>query len=102
MKLIETKKMQEGFHVVAKTSRSEAATMVLGAGDKTGGSDNKHEGSNQWLLVVSGSGKALVEVREHPLREGALLLIEAGETHDLITSSDEPLRTLNFYAPPVY
>jgi quercetin dioxygenase-like cupin family protein len=102
MRAFDTNKMESGFRVLVKTKRSEAATMVLSAKEGTGGKDNKHTGEDQWLYVVSGTGKAIVCGREHTLQQGSLVLIEAGERHEIVNTGDEPLRTLNFYAPPAY
>ena len=76
--------------------------MELAAGDSTGGPDNRHPESDQWVLVLSGTGTAIVEEAEHELSPGTLLLIEAGEVHELRSGPDEPLATLNLYAPPEY
>ena len=76
--------------------------MAIAPGDSVGGADNRHDTSDQWVLVLSGSGKAIVEGEEHELSPGALLLIEAGEAHELRSGPDEDLATLNFYAPPEY
>jgi mannose-6-phosphate isomerase-like protein (cupin superfamily) len=94
--------MQGGFRVLAGTVRSQAATMVLAPGQSTGGPDNRHPQSDQWLFVILGRGKALVENEERDLEEGSLLLIEAGEAHEIRNDGDRPLETLSFYAPPVY
>jgi len=51
-------------------------------GDSTGRDDNRHEKSDQWLYV------------------GSLLLIEAGEEHEIKNSGAQPLVTINVYAPP--
>jgi len=91
-----------GFTVVAGTTRSQAATMVLAAGTSTGGSANRHASADQWLYVLSGSGSATVAGDDVPLSAGVLLLIEAGETHEIRNEADEPRRTLNVYAPPAY
>jgi mannose-6-phosphate isomerase-like protein (cupin superfamily) len=69
----------EDFKVIAQTSRSQAANMVLDAYESTGGPDNKHDNSDQWLYVISGTGKAIVDGKETKISEGTLLLIEAGE-----------------------
>lgn len=90
------------FRVVAGSSRSQAAEMALEAGESTGGPDNRHPDSDQWVLVLSGSGTAIVEGEEHDLSPGTLLLIEAGEAHELRSGPDEPLATVNVYAPPEY
>ncbi len=90
------------FRVVAGSDRSQAAEMTLGPGDSTGGPDNRHPDSDQWVFIVSGSGTAVVEGADHELAAGTLLLIEAGEAHELKSGSEEPLVTVNIYAPPEY
>jgi mannose-6-phosphate isomerase-like protein (cupin superfamily) len=47
--------------------------------------------------VIVGRGKA-VEGEEHGLEEGAPLLVEAGETHEIQNGGNRPLETLSFYA----
>lgn len=91
-----------GFEVLAGTDRSQAAAMTLAPGRSTGGPNNRHARSDQWLYVVSGEGRVTLNGEEHALREGDLLLIEAGETHEIINASERPLKTLNIYAPPEY
>jgi len=93
---------QNGFDVIATTSRAQAATMVLAPGESTGGPDNRHAASDQWLYVTAGQGYALVEGRRVSLKPGSLLLIEAGEAHEIVNDRDEPLASLNLYAPPEY
>jgi mannose-6-phosphate isomerase-like protein (cupin superfamily) len=102
MKLIDTNEAHSGFNVLAKTKRSEAAVMELQAESSTGGADNKHAGEDQWLYVISGTGKAIVAGNEQALQPGSLLLIEAGETHEIFNTGASVLRTLNIYAPPAY
>jgi len=52
--------------------------------------------------VVSGAGTAIVEGQTVDLEPGALLLVEAGETHEISNGGSEPLVTINVYAPPAY
>jgi mannose-6-phosphate isomerase-like protein (cupin superfamily) len=92
---------KKGFHVVAKTRKSECATMVIEPGDSEGGPDNKHK-ADQWLYVLTGEGQATVEGKHVNLSAGVLLEIEAGERHEIVNTGTELLRTLNFYAPPEY
>ncbi len=94
--------LEQEWNVLGGTERSQAAEMVISPGEKEGGPDNRHEGSDQWLYVISGGGLAIVGRREIELHAGMLLLIEAGETHEIRNTGQEPLRTLNVYAPPVY
>jgi mannose-6-phosphate isomerase-like protein (cupin superfamily) len=67
-----------------------------------GGSDNRHRGADQWLFVVSGTGKAVVNGEMVPLKAGTLLFINRGDTHEIRNTGAGPLRTLNVYVPPAY
>ncbi len=92
----------KGFRVALSNSRSQAAEMVIVPGDAEGGPHNRHGGADQWLFVVSGTGRARVNGKGYPLRAGSLLLIEHGDEHEIAAKGKEPLRTLNFYVPPAY
>ena len=92
----------QGFHVVRGNRRSQAAEMILAPGQTEGGSDNRHRGSDQWLYVISGTGRAIVKNKRYPLQRGTLLLIEQGETHEIRNTGRSPLRTLNVYVPRAY
>jgi mannose-6-phosphate isomerase-like protein (cupin superfamily) len=92
----------EGFRVAIGNRRSQAAEMVLPPGDCEGGPDNRHRGADQWLYVVSGTGRATINGKSYGLRTGSLLLIERGDSHEIRNSGRTALRTLNFYVPPAY
>ena len=92
----------KGFMVALRNSRAQAATMVIAPGDAEGGPGNRHRGSDQWLYVLSGTGKARLGRRSEILRAGTLLLIERGTTHEIRNTGRTPLRTLNLYGPPAY
>lgn len=102
MESFDINRREDGFRILATSPRSQAATMVLGPGEATGGPDNRHEHSDQWLYVLAGRGFARVEGRETELGAGSLLLIGAGETHEIRNTGDRPLETLNVYGPPAY
>ncbi len=93
---------EEGFQIIAGSERSQAAAMVIDRGGSTGGPDNKHADSDQWLYVLSGTATACVAGERVKLTPGVLLLIEAGETHEIVNNGSEPFRTINIYAPPAY
>lgn len=93
---------QAGFDVVAANRHAQAAVMALRPGESTGGPDNRHAGSDQWLYVVAGDGAAVVEGRRHELRTGTLLLVERGEAHEIRNTGERRLETLNLYVPPAY
>src|SRR5262245_17763536 len=95
-------RMKSHFAVVLGNRRSQAAEMVLPPGESEGGSDNRHRGADQWLFVVSGSGRAVVNRRGYRLKPSTLLLIERGDRHEIKNTGSEKLVTLNFYVPPAY
>lgn len=76
--------------------------MVLRPGDTEGGSDNRHRGANQWLMVVDGSGAAVINGRKLTLKVGTLVLIEAGDMHEIRNTGRGLLKTVNVYLPPAY
>ncbi|MDX1583390.1 MAG: cupin domain-containing protein [Thermoanaerobaculia bacterium] len=93
---------KRGFDVLESTERGQIATMVLPPGESTGGPENRHEDGDQWMYVLSGGGRVIVEENEIEVRENDLLLIERGERHEVHCEGDEPFVTMNFYAPPEY
>jgi mannose-6-phosphate isomerase-like protein (cupin superfamily) len=102
MNHVRTQRHLRSFEVVAGSRRSQAAMMVIAPGESEGGPDNRHPKSDQWLYVVSGRGRAKVEGRGVTLTAGSLLLIEAGERHEIRNTGRAPLVTVNVYAPPAY
>jgi mannose-6-phosphate isomerase-like protein (cupin superfamily) len=95
-------RLQPDFKVLGGTDLSEAATMVIPSHEAAGGGDTFHEASDQWILILAGTGTAVVERREIKLTRGTLLLVEAGETHEVRNTGTAPLEMLTFYAPPAY
>ena len=92
----------KGFSVALSNKRGQAATMIIPPGDCEGGPDNRHRGADQWLFVLSGTGRAILGGRSHPLKAGSLVLIERGTTHEIRNTGRTPLKTLNLYVPPAY
>jgi len=90
------------FQVIAGDSHSQAAQMTLSPGATEGGPDNRHQGADQWLYVVSGTGRAIVNRKSLSLRRGTLLLIARGDRHEIRNTGRTPLKTLNVYVPPAY
>lgn len=97
-----TLRFGKGFRVSIGNRRAQGAEMVITPGDCEGGPDNRHRGADQWLFVVAGRGAATVNGRRVPLREGTLLLIEKGDTHEIRNSGRTALKTLSIYVPPAY
>jgi mannose-6-phosphate isomerase-like protein (cupin superfamily) len=92
----------KGFRVAFGNARAQAAEMVIPPDDCEGGPDNRHRGADQWLFVVAGRGVAIVNDKRVALREGTLLLIERGTTHEIRNTGRSALKTVNIYVPPAY
>jgi mannose-6-phosphate isomerase-like protein (cupin superfamily) len=92
----------KGFRIALGNRKSQAAEMVIPPGESEGDASNRHRGSDQWLYVVQGTGTAIVGGHRHALSAGSLVLIEAGERHEVRNTGKRLLRTLNVYVPPAY
>jgi len=93
----------EDFQVLESTRRSQAAIMVLAPGERTGDPGrSEHPQADQWLYVLSGEGEAVGEKERHILKPGTLLVIPAGQGHEIRNRGSEPLRTLNVYSSLAY
>jgi mannose-6-phosphate isomerase-like protein (cupin superfamily) len=95
-------KFTKGFRVAVGNARAQAAEMVIPPGDAEGSWHNRHDGADQYLFVVSGTGIATINKRRHGLKAGTVILIEHGDTHEIRNTGRSYLRTLNFYSPPAY
>ncbi len=95
-------RLGEGFRIAFQARDVQLAEMVIAPGEGEGGPDNRHAGADQWLYVISGTGRAKVERRYCALKAGTLLLIERGERHQIRNTGRSLLRTLNIYHPPAY
>lgn len=76
--------------------------MVLRPGQASGEYGSEHPQSDQWLAVLAGRGTAKVSEKDFEVGAGDVLLIEAGEAHQITNTGDVDLHTLNFYSPPAY
>ena len=93
----------DAFAVLESTRLSQAAIMTLAAGERTGTpTASEHPQADQWLLVLSGTGEARGERERHRLAPGVLLVIPAGQGHEIHNTGVEPMRSLNIYAPLAY
>jgi len=103
MRHIKTGSKRAMFTVLHATRSAEAAMMTLKPGQSTSDApENEHPRCEQWLFVVSGSGRAVVDKRRMAIKPNSLLLIEKGEAHQITNTGRTPLVTLNFYAPAAY
>ena len=104
MKHFRTSSSQRREFAVIHASRSaQAAMMTLQPGDCSSDEpEDEHPWAEQWLFVLSGTGRARTKGRSLALRAGSLLLIEKREPHQILNTGRRPLATLNLYVPPAY
>lgn len=103
MKHLNLSKHRSHFKVVAQGSSSQAAVMVLKAGESSSEEvEDEHPRAEQWVFVIRGTGRAKFRGRSVGLKEGSLLLVEKNEAHQITNTGEGPLVTLNFYAPSAY
>jgi mannose-6-phosphate isomerase-like protein (cupin superfamily) len=63
----------------------------MSANTVASGRDNLHRGADQWLLVVEGTGIAVVNGHKTRLMPGTIVLIEAGEYRTLASEDGQRL-----------
>jgi len=93
---------RRGFRLSLANGKAQGAVMVLAPGASEGGPDNFHRGADQWLYVVEGTGAAIINGHRKGLKAGTLLLIEAGDRHEIRNTGRTALKTVNVYVPPAY
>jgi mannose-6-phosphate isomerase-like protein (cupin superfamily) len=91
-----------GFRLSVSNSRSQAAVLVLAVGGREGGPDNNHRGADQWLFIVEGKGTAIINGHKTSLKPGKMVLIEAGDRHEIRNTGRSLLKTVSIYAPPAF
>lgn len=92
---------EKGFTTAIGNARAQLSVMVIEPGGKEGGPDNRHVGADQWLIVLEGAGQAIVEGRTIALDAGSVVLIEAGERHE-IKAGAATMKTINVFVPPAF
>ena len=103
MKHVDTRKHRGAFRLMLDSGHAQAAMMILRPGQSSSDKpETEHPRSEQWLYVLSGSGRATTGKRRASLRDGSLLLIEKDEQHQITCTGRTSLVTLNLYVPPAY
>lgn len=59
-----------------------------------------HEGT-ELLYIVSGHGRAVIDDKEYPIGPDALIVAPPGILHQQINESDETMKMLAVWTPPV-
>src|SRR3954464_14322323 len=103
MKHIDTHRNKTTFKPLLATRYVQAAMMTLRPGQSSSDEpENEHPKAEQWLFVITGTGRAIVGKRRVALKQGSLLLIEKAEPHQITNTGRGQMVTFNLYCPPAY
>jgi len=78
--------------------RSQVVIMTIPEGGEIG--EEVHEGIDQILTFVSGTGEAIVGGETRPVAQGDLVAVPAGTKHNFRNTGAIPLVLYTVYAPP--
>lgn len=90
---------QDYRRVLITGKNTQLVLMTLQPGEEIG--RETHRDHDQFIRIEAGSGVAVLNGEEHPLRDGTAVVIPAGVEHNIINqSSKEPLQLYTLYSPP--
>ncbi len=85
--------------VLNTTARSQLVVMALLPGEEIG--MEVHSDVDQFLRIESGTGIAVLDGKEHPLKDGSAVVVPAGVEHNFVnTSKEELMKLYTIYTPP--
>jgi mannose-6-phosphate isomerase-like protein (cupin superfamily) len=77
---------------------SQLVIMTIPAGGEIG--EEVHEGIDQILTFVSGTGEAKVGGQTKKVNQGDLMAVPSGKKHNFVNTGPNPLVLYTVYAPP--
>lgn len=98
---IEMKTLENNYfrEVLFTGPHSQLVVMALQPGEDIG--QETHPGTDQFIRVEAGSGKAVLDGQEYDLEDGSAIVIPAGTEHNVInTSATAALKLYTIYTPP--
>jgi mannose-6-phosphate isomerase-like protein (cupin superfamily) len=98
---IEEKTQQNSYfrEVLFTGPHSQLVVMALAPGEEIG--LETHDELDQFIRVEAGTGKAILNGKEHDLEDGSAVVIPAGTAHNIVNgSSSQPLKLYTLYTPP--
>ena len=84
--------------VVMTGDKLQVVLMAIPKGQDIGA--EKHEGHDQVLIFVAGSGEAHIGDDTIPVSAGDLSFVESGVFHNFVNTGNGPLKLYTMYAPP--
>ena len=92
------KENTEFREVVYTGDKTQLVLMSVPEGGEIGG--EVHEGHDQILVFVEGSGTAKIGEAETPVSEGDLSFVPSGAYHNFVNTGSGPLKLYTTYSPP--
>jgi mannose-6-phosphate isomerase-like protein (cupin superfamily) len=83
--------------VLYTAEHCQIVLMSLLPGEDIGAEVHHHV--DQFFRFEAGEGKAIIDGTEFPLKDGTALLVPAGSEHNIINTSDKPMKLYTVYAP---
>ncbi len=72
---------------------------IISPGSTTG--LHRHDGSEEYMYIVTGRGTFTVGGETTPIEPDVIIIAEAGKDHEIRNLSDETMKLLAIYAPPI-
>jgi mannose-6-phosphate isomerase-like protein (cupin superfamily) len=102
MSVLNVRKSESWFSVLQTGKLSQTALMAIGPGEASGPKENEHPHSEQVLYVIEGELHAEIGERSFTMRAGDSTIVRRGVPHRFSNPTQQPVLTLNVYAPPAY
>jgi mannose-6-phosphate isomerase-like protein (cupin superfamily) len=83
--------------VLYTAPHSQLVLMSLLPGEEIGA--ETHHKVDQFFRFEAGEGKAVIDGKEYPLKDGTALLVPAGSEHNIINTGSKPMKLYTVYAP---
>ena len=83
---------------IATAQYSQVVLMNIRPQEEIG--EEVHPNTDQLLVFVSGTGKAILNGETSSINPGDLILVPAGTRHNIINAGIENLKLYTIYAPP--
>ena len=97
--IVEMAKSNDMYRKVVMTGeKTQVVLMAIQQGEDIGG--ETHEGHDQVLVFVAGTGKAKIGDTETTVKAGDLSFVPSGAFHNFVNTGDGPLKLYTLYSPP--
>ena len=84
--------------VIFTGERSQLVVMDIKRGEEIG--EETHAHVEQTLRISSGTGVAVLNGKERPVKAGDVIVVPPGNRHNVINRGEDSLKIATIYAPP--